>query len=42
MERIIIGYDHSDAAQGALSSGVDYAGRTGAELVVVYVVSSAW
>lgn len=42
MERVMVGYDHSPAAQGALSWAVDYAGRTGAEIVVVYVVSSAW
>lgn len=42
MEKIVVGYDHSPAAQGALAWGVDYAGRTDAELIVVYGVSSAW
>jgi nucleotide-binding universal stress UspA family protein len=42
MENIVVGYDHSPAARGALTWAVDYGGRTGAELVIVYVVSSAW
>lgn len=42
MEHIVIGYDHTPPAQGALSWAVDYAGRSGAELVIVYVISSAW
>lgn len=42
MERIIVGYDHGPAAQGALRWAVDYARRTNAELVVVYAVSSSW
>jgi nucleotide-binding universal stress UspA family protein len=42
MEKIVVGYDHSPAAQGALAWGVDYAGRSGAELIIVYGVSSAW
>ncbi len=42
MEHIVVGYDDSPPAQGALSWAVDYGGRTGAELVIVYVVSSAW
>lgn len=42
MERIIVGYDHGPAAQGALRWALDYARRTNAELVVVYAVSSSW
>jgi nucleotide-binding universal stress UspA family protein len=42
MERIVIGYDHSPPAQGALSWAVDYARRVGGELVIVYAVSAAW
>ncbi len=42
MEHIVIGYDHTPPAQGALSWAIDYAGRSGAELVLVYVISSAW
>jgi nucleotide-binding universal stress UspA family protein len=42
VEKIVVGYDHSPAAQGALAWGVDYARRMGAELIVVYGVSSAW
>lgn len=42
MEKIVVGYDHSPAAQGALVWAVDYARRMGAELIVVYGVSSAW
>jgi nucleotide-binding universal stress UspA family protein len=42
MGKIVVGYDHSPAAQGALAWAVDYAGKTGAALVLVYGVSSAW
>jgi nucleotide-binding universal stress UspA family protein len=42
MEKIVVGYDHSPAAQGALAWGIDYSCRSGAELVIVYGVSSAW
>lgn len=42
MEHLVIGYDHSPPAQGALSWAIDYAGRSGAELVIVYAISSAW
>ncbi len=42
MEHIVIGCDNSPAAQGALGWAVDYGQRTAAELVIVYVVSSAW
>lgn len=42
MEHIIVGFDDSPAAQGALSWAVDYTVRTGDELVIVYVISSAW
>jgi nucleotide-binding universal stress UspA family protein len=42
MERIIVGYDNSPAARGALRWAVHHASRTGAELIVVYVVSSAF
>lgn len=42
MEHIVIGFDNSPAARGALTWAVDYGQRTGAELVIVYVVSSAW
>ena len=42
MERIVVGYDHSPPAQGALTWAVDYAQRAGAELVLVYAISAAW
>jgi nucleotide-binding universal stress UspA family protein len=42
MERVVVGYDDSHGARGALKWAVQYAGRTESELVVVYVVSSAW
>ena len=42
MEKIVVGYDHSLAAQGALAWAMDYAGRSVAELIIVYGVSSAW
>jgi nucleotide-binding universal stress UspA family protein len=42
MEKIVLGYDHSPAAQGALVWSADYAGRMGAEVIVVYGVSSTW
>jgi|SRR5690348_10394081 nucleotide-binding universal stress UspA family protein len=42
MEHVVVGYDHSPAAQGALAWAAHYAGRTDAALVLVYVVSSAW
>lgn len=42
MEKIVVGYDHSPAAQSALAWGVDYAARSGAERIIVYSVSSAW
>jgi nucleotide-binding universal stress UspA family protein len=42
MERVIVGYDNSPAAHGALTWAVDHARRTGAELVIVFVVSSSF
>jgi nucleotide-binding universal stress UspA family protein len=39
-EKIVVGYDHSPAAQGALAWAIDYARRTEAELIVVYGISS--
>lgn len=42
MERVIVGYDDSPAARGALTWAVHHAQRTGAELVIVYVVSSSF
>jgi nucleotide-binding universal stress UspA family protein len=42
MERIVVGFDHSPAAGGALTWAIDHARRTAGELVIVYVVSSAW
>jgi nucleotide-binding universal stress UspA family protein len=42
MEYIVVGYDHSPAAQGALAWAAHYVGRNGGELLLVYVVSSAW
>lgn len=42
MEHIVLGYDDSPAAQGALTWAIDHARRTDAELVIVYVVSSTW
>jgi nucleotide-binding universal stress UspA family protein len=42
MEHIVVGYDHTPPAQGALAWAAYYAERTDAELVLVYVVSSAW
>jgi len=42
MERIIVGYDDSPAARGALTWAVHHARRTGAELIVIFVVSSSF
>jgi nucleotide-binding universal stress UspA family protein len=42
MERIVVGYDDSPAARGALSWAVHHARRTEAELVIVFVVSSSF
>ena len=42
MEHIVVGYDHTPAAQGALAWAAHYAGRNDGQLVLVYVVSSAW
>ena len=42
MERVIVGYDDSPAAPGALAWAVHHARRSGAELVIVYVVSSSF
>jgi nucleotide-binding universal stress UspA family protein len=42
VERIIVGYDNSPAARGALKWAVHHASQIGAELVVVYVVSSTF
>jgi nucleotide-binding universal stress UspA family protein len=42
MEHLVVGYDHSPAAQGALAWAAHYAGRNGGELILVYVVSAAW
>ena len=43
MEHIVVGYDHTPAAQGALAWAAHYARRTtDVELVLVYVVSSTW
>ena len=41
MERVIVGYDDSPAARGALTWAVDHARRSGAELIIVFVVSSS-
>jgi nucleotide-binding universal stress UspA family protein len=38
MERVVVGYDNSPAARAAMRWAVHYAGRTEAELVVVFVV----
>ncbi len=40
MEKIVVGYDHSDAAQAALRWAELQALRTGAQVVLVYVASS--
>jgi nucleotide-binding universal stress UspA family protein len=42
MERVIVGYDDSPAARGALTWAVDHAQRVGGELIVVFVVSSSF
>jgi nucleotide-binding universal stress UspA family protein len=42
MERIIVGYDDSPAARGALTWAVHHAQRAEAELIIVYVVSSSF
>jgi nucleotide-binding universal stress UspA family protein len=42
MERVIVGYDDSPAARGALAWAVHHARRSGAELIIVYVVSSTF
>jgi nucleotide-binding universal stress UspA family protein len=41
MERVLVGYDDSPAARGALAWAVHHAQRTGAVLVIGYVVSSS-
>ncbi len=40
MDTIVVGYDHSEAAQAALNWASEQAIRTDSELVVVYVASS--
>ena len=42
MEHVIVGYDDSPAARGALAWAVHHAQRVGAELVIVFVVSSSF
>lgn len=42
MERIVVGYDDSPAARGALAWAVQHAQRIEAALVIVYVVSSTF
>jgi nucleotide-binding universal stress UspA family protein len=42
MEKIVVGYDHTPPAHGALAWGIDYSRRSDAELIIVYGVSSAW
>jgi nucleotide-binding universal stress UspA family protein len=42
MEKIVVGYDHTRAADGALAWAIDYAGKSGSELVIVCGVSSTW
>jgi nucleotide-binding universal stress UspA family protein len=42
MERIIVGYDDSPAARGALAWAIHHARRTDAELIVVFVVSTSF
>jgi nucleotide-binding universal stress UspA family protein len=42
VERVIVGYDDSPAARGALTWAVHHARRFGAELIIVFVVSSSF
>jgi nucleotide-binding universal stress UspA family protein len=42
MERVLVGYDDSPAARGALAWALHHAQRTGSELVIVHVVSSSF
>jgi nucleotide-binding universal stress UspA family protein len=42
MERVIVGYDDSPAARGALTWAVHHAQRSGAELIIVFVVASSF
>ena len=42
MERLIVGYDDSPAARGALTWAVHHAHRSGAELIIVFVVASSF
>lgn len=40
MDKILVAYDHSDAAQAALRWAIDYSESRNAEVLLVYVVSS--
>ncbi len=42
MENIVVGYDDSEAAKGAMRWAMYYAQPRHANLVVVYVISKAW
>jgi nucleotide-binding universal stress UspA family protein len=42
VEHVVVGYDDSPPARGALAWAVDYGTRNHAELVILYVVSSTW
>jgi nucleotide-binding universal stress UspA family protein len=40
MDKILVAYDHSEAAQAALSWAIDYSKSRDTEVLLVYVVSS--
>jgi nucleotide-binding universal stress UspA family protein len=40
MDKMLVAYDHSDAAQAALGWAIDYSKSRDAEVLLVYVVSS--
>ncbi len=42
MERVIVGYDDSPAARGALTWAIHHAQRLGADLIIVFVVASSF
>jgi nucleotide-binding universal stress UspA family protein len=42
VEKLVVGYDDSDAARGALRWAIEYGRTRDAHLVVVFVISKAW
>jgi nucleotide-binding universal stress UspA family protein len=42
METVLVGYDNSDASRRALTWGIDHARRSGAQVLLVYAISTLW